>query len=67
MAVKNMISEMTDQELLKKLKDDRASFNKMQLFHKASSLDSPIVEIGVFNSCVMLLMKSVLTSLNLFC
>jgi|TARA_B100000530_G_scaffold334279_1_gene283835 large subunit ribosomal protein L29 len=42
MAVKNIISEMTDQELLKKLKDDRVSFNKMKLFHKASSLDSPI-------------------------
>ena len=42
MGVKNIITEMTDQELLKKLKDDRVSFNKMKLFHQASSLDSPI-------------------------
>ncbi len=33
---------MTDQELLKKLKDDKMSFNKLKLYHKASSLDSPI-------------------------
>ncbi len=42
MGTKNIITEMTDQELLKKLKDDRVSFNKMKLFHKTSSLDSPI-------------------------
>ncbi|MBF25282.1 MAG: 50S ribosomal protein L29 [Flavobacteriales bacterium] len=42
MKSKNIISEMTDQELLKKLKDDKMSFNKLKLYHKASSLDSPI-------------------------
>ena len=42
MGNKSIICEMTDQELLKKLKDDKTSFNKMRLFHKASSLDSPI-------------------------
>jgi len=42
MKSKNIIGEMTDQELLKKLKDDRASFNKLKLYHKASTLDSPI-------------------------
>tara|TARA_Y100000588_G_C13457246_1_gene586746 strand:+ start:148 stop:342 length:195 start_codon:yes stop_codon:yes gene_type:complete len=42
MKSKNIIEEMTDQELLKKLKDDRGSFNKLKLYHKASTLDSPI-------------------------
>jgi len=39
---KTMIKEMTDQELLKKLKDDKISYEKMQLVHKVSSIDSPI-------------------------
>ncbi len=33
---------MTDQELLKKLKDDKAGLNKLKLVHKASALDNPI-------------------------
>ena len=33
---------MTDQELLKKLKDDRMDLNKLKLVHKASALDNPI-------------------------
>tara|TARA_B100000579_G_C22351799_1_gene629781 strand:- start:74 stop:268 length:195 start_codon:yes stop_codon:yes gene_type:complete len=42
MATKNMITEMTDQELLKKIEDDRAAFQKMKLFHKTATLDNPI-------------------------
>ena len=42
MANKNLISEMTDLELLKKLEDDRASFKKMKLYHKTATLDNPI-------------------------
>ena len=37
-----MISEMTDQELLKRLEDDRLAFKKMKLFHKTATLDNPI-------------------------
>ncbi len=33
---------MTDQELLKKVKDDQISLNKLKLVHKASALDNPI-------------------------
>ena len=33
---------MTDLELLKKVEDDRKSFNKMKLYHKVSSLDNPM-------------------------
>tara|TARA_B100000700_G_scaffold307902_1_gene384921 strand:+ start:585 stop:779 length:195 start_codon:yes stop_codon:yes gene_type:complete len=39
---KTMIKEMTNQELLKKLNDDKISYQKMKLVHKASSIDSPI-------------------------
>ena len=39
---KTIIHEMTDMELLKKLKDDRAAFRKMKLFHKTATLDNPI-------------------------
>ena len=39
---KTIIHEMTDMELLKKLKDDRSSFRKMKLFHKTATLDNPI-------------------------
>ena len=42
MANKNLISEMTDLELLKKLEDDRASFKKMKLYNKTATLDNPI-------------------------
>ena len=42
MASKNIVHEMTDQELLKKVKDDKASFNKLKLEHKASALDNSI-------------------------
>jgi large subunit ribosomal protein L29 len=42
MVVKNIIHEMTDLELLKKVEDDRKSFNKMKLYHKVSSLDNPM-------------------------
>ena len=34
MAIKNIISEMTDLELLKKLKDDKVAYNKLKLYHK---------------------------------
>ena len=39
---KTIIHEMTDMELLKRLKDDRAAFQKMKLFHKTATLDNPI-------------------------
>ena len=39
---KTIIHEMTDMELLKKLKDDRSAFRKMKLFHKTATLDNPI-------------------------
>ena len=39
---KNIIQEMTDAELLKKLKDDRAAFHKLKLFHKTATLENPI-------------------------
>ena len=42
MKSKQIIYEMTDLELLKKLEDDRISFRKAKLFHKVSSLDNPI-------------------------
>ena len=42
MASKNIVHEMTDQELLKKVKDDKVSFNKLKLVHKASALDNSI-------------------------
>ena len=42
MASKNIIHEMTDLELLKKLKDDRVAYKKMQLFHKTATLDNSI-------------------------
>ncbi len=38
----NIVQEMTDQELLKKIKDDKVSLNKLKLFHKASPLDNPM-------------------------
>ena len=42
MAIKNIISEMTDLELLKKLKDDKVAYNKLKLYHKTATLDNPI-------------------------
>ena len=42
MSNKNIVHEMTDQELLKKLEDDRNGLNKLKLVHKASALDNPI-------------------------
>ena len=42
MSNKNIVSEMTDMELLKKLNDEKVSFKKMKLFHKTATLDSPI-------------------------
>ena len=42
MAIKNIISEMTELELLKKLKDDKIAYNKLKLYHKTATLDSPI-------------------------
>ena len=33
----NIIQEMTDVELLKKLKDDKVAFNKLKLFHKTAT------------------------------
>jgi len=42
MSNKNIVHEMTDQELLKKLKDDKAGLNKLKLVHRASALDNPI-------------------------
>tara|TARA_B100001250_G_C19799228_1_gene790180 strand:- start:2243 stop:2434 length:192 start_codon:yes stop_codon:yes gene_type:complete len=39
---KNIIQEMTDVELLKKLKDDQVTFNKLKLFHKTATLENPI-------------------------
>ena len=39
---KTIIHEMTDMELLKKLKDDQDAFQKMKLFHKTATLDNPI-------------------------
>ena len=33
---------MTDQELLKKLQDDKEGLHKLKLVHKASALDNPI-------------------------
>ena len=38
----NIIQEMTDVELLKKLKDDKVAFNKLKLFHKTATLENPI-------------------------
>ena len=38
----NIIQEMTDVELLKKLKDDKIAFNKLKLFHKTATLENPI-------------------------
>ena len=42
MVSKNIVSEMTDLELLKKLKDDKLTFHKLKLFHKTATLDNPI-------------------------
>ena len=42
MSSKNIIHEMTDMELLKKLDNERVAFKKMKLFHKTATLDSPI-------------------------
>tara|TARA_Y100001968_G_C19375877_1_gene727628 strand:+ start:1064 stop:1258 length:195 start_codon:yes stop_codon:yes gene_type:complete len=42
MSNKSIVKEMTDQELLKKVKDDQISLNKLKLVHKASALDNPI-------------------------
>ena len=42
MSNKNIVHEMTDQELLKKLKDDKAGLSKLKLVHRASALDNPI-------------------------
>ena len=42
MSSKNIIHEMTDMELLKKLDNERVAFKKMELFHKTATLDSPI-------------------------
>ena len=42
MAVKNIINEMTDLELQKKIKEDKKSFRKMKLYHKVSALDNPM-------------------------
>ena len=39
---KNVINEMTDAELLKKLKDDRSAYKKTKLYHKTATLDNPI-------------------------
>ena len=39
---RTIIKEMTDQELLKKLKDDKMNYAKMKLVHKASAIDSTI-------------------------
>ena len=42
MSSKNIIHEMTDMELLKKLDNEKVAFKKMKLFHKTATLDSPI-------------------------
>ncbi len=42
MSSKNIIHEMTDMELLKKLENEKVAFKKMKLFHKTATLDSPI-------------------------
>ena len=42
MSNKSIVHEMTDQELLKKLRDERTNLNKLRLVHKASALDNPI-------------------------
>ncbi len=42
MSSKNIIHEMTDMELLKKLDNEKIAFKKMKLFHKTATLDSPI-------------------------
>jgi len=42
MSDKSIVKEMTDQELLKKLQDDKEGLHKLKLVHKASALDNPI-------------------------
>ena len=42
MSNKNIVHEMTDQELLKKLSDEKIGLNKLRLVHQASALDNPI-------------------------
>ncbi len=42
MASKNIIHEMTDLELLKKIQEDRKSLSKMKLYHRVSALDNPM-------------------------
>ena len=42
MSNKNIVSEMTDMELLKKLNDEKVSFKKMKLYQKTARLDSQI-------------------------
>lgn len=42
MANKNLISEMTDLELRKKLSDCKDAYTKKKLFHKTATLDNPI-------------------------
>tara|TARA_B100000700_G_scaffold322785_1_gene425090 strand:- start:169 stop:363 length:195 start_codon:yes stop_codon:yes gene_type:complete len=42
MSNKNIVHEMTDQELLKKLRDEKIGLNKLRLVHQASALDNPI-------------------------